>query len=132
MKKINKILSLIMAVLLMCLSMVCVSAEDIIGYNEYIIFHEDAIEIGYSIGIDEEIIPMMANGCSNYDYQDYTMNQLKVEMGWTLRMNGDNDHYKIYEGGTLIGEYHTGRNTGQQPHFHLSATPGVHYILGGI
>ena len=80
----------------------------------------------------QELMPIMARGCSNYDYDGYTMNQLKVEKGWTLRMDGDVYHYIIYSGGTAIGKYHTGLNNGQDPHFHLNAYPGVHYILGGI
>lgn len=38
---------------------------------------------------------------------------------------------RFFSGSTYIGMYHTGRNNGQQPHFHLATTPGVHYILGG-
>ena len=34
----------------------------------------------------QELVPVMARGCSNYDYNSYTMNQLKIEKGWTLRM----------------------------------------------
>lgn len=85
-----------------------------------------------NVVIEQELVPVMARGCSNYDYDSYTMNQLKIEKGWKLRMDGDLDHYIIYSGGTAVGKYHTGRNNGQDPHFHLFATPGVHYILGGI
>lgn len=38
MKKTNKILNLVMAMIFMCLSMVCVSAEDIAENDEYIEF----------------------------------------------------------------------------------------------
>ena len=55
----------------------------------------------------QELMPMMARGCSNYDYDGYTMNQLKVEKRMDIA-------------------------DGQDPHFHLNAYPGVHYILGGI
>lgn len=73
MKKKNRIFSLVMAVLFMCLSMVCVSAEDVIVYDEYIELFgnditvnesEEAIEIAVSVGIDEEIIPTAANRCT--------------------------------------------------------------------
>ena len=52
----------------------------------------------------QELVPVMARGCSNYDYNSYTMNQLKIEKGWTLRMDGDVDHYIIYSGGTAVGK----------------------------
>ena len=73
MKKTNKILNLVMAMILMCLSMVCVSAEDIAENDEYIEFFEndiivntseDAVEIVDSIDNNEEIMPMAANGCT--------------------------------------------------------------------
>lgn len=46
--------------------------------------------------IEEELEPMAAAGCSNYDYINYTMNTLKDQNGWKLRMDGDLDHYKIF------------------------------------
>ena len=43
-------------------------------------------------------------------------------------MNGDTDHYIIYSGGNAVGEYHTGRNNGQDPHFHLFSNEyNIHY-----
>lgn len=74
MKKTNKILNLVMAMIFICLSMVCVSAEDIAENDEYIEFFEnditvnaseEIIKIDDSIGIDEEIMPMAANECEN-------------------------------------------------------------------
>ena len=76
MKKTNKILSLVMAMVLMCLSMVCVSADDIIASDEYIGVLEDVIflnkseeflEVDDNVGVDEEMTPMIATRCYNYD-----------------------------------------------------------------
>ena len=61
--------------------------------------------------ITPELVPVMARGCSNYDYDSYMMNQLKIEKGWTLRMDGDADHYIIYSGGNAVGKYHIGQTT---------------------
>ncbi len=109
------------SILLSFLAGITVSAFEL---NEDLIIEDSSPE--------EELMPMAAAGCSNYDYENYTMNQLKVENGWTLRMDREVDHYKIYSGGDCIGLYHTGRNNGQQPHFHLNTTSGVHYILCGL
>lgn len=79
MKKTNKFLSLIMAMLFMCLSMVCVSAEDVIVYDEWIEFlgnditvneFEEAIEIVDSVGNNEEIMPMAAGECGEEDDEE--------------------------------------------------------------
>jgi len=128
MKNIKKYISLflILAMMICSITVFYVSAAQTTGETE-----TTATETENAI-VEHELVPVMARGCSNYDYDSYTMNQLKIEKGWTLRMNGDADHYIIYSGGNAVGEYHTGRNNGQDPHFHLYAYPGVHYILGGI
>ena len=72
-----------------------------------------------------ELMPMMARGCSNYYYyhRGMDMDAVAAECGWS--MNGK----YIYQNGVEIGRYDNGSN-GQDPHFHLYSTPGVHYILG--
>ena len=63
MKKTNKILSLVMAMILMCLSVVWVYAEDITIHDEYMEFYEICDDVEHSNG-DVELSPLTAEECS--------------------------------------------------------------------
>lgn len=87
---------------------------------------DEVINSNSVLGSEEnELSPLSANaGCSNYDYQGMTMAAVCSQNGWS--MSGNN----IIDGsGATIGRYDPCTNSHQEPHFHLNATPGVHYIL---
>lgn len=64
MKKTNKILSLIMAMILACLTVVCVYAEDITADRyEYIDIIESQWVVARNVSGEYELIPLAANSC---------------------------------------------------------------------
>ena len=65
MKKTNKILSLAMAMLIAIISVVCISADDVIINDEYIAFFENGIATDE---FEEELMPLAAGGCSETLY----------------------------------------------------------------
>lgn len=87
MKKINKILSLVMAVLFMCLSMVYVSAGDIIDGVETVIYDEFDIIV---VTNEDEIEPLAAVRCDNY-WNGQPYNAKKVSDSYLIQ-NGIDPH----------------------------------------
>ena len=65
MKKTNKILSLAMAMVIAIISVVCISADDVIVNDEYIAFFENDIAADE---FEEELMPMAASRCSETLY----------------------------------------------------------------
>ena len=126
MKRTNKILSLVMSVVLMCLTAAYINANGIMLENGRVLL--DAELQAYQLFISEEeideLMPHIASGCSDYYYyyRGMDIDAVVAERGWSMQGK------YIYENGVEIGRYDDGSN-GQDPHFHLYSEPGVHYIL---
>ncbi len=76
MKKTRRLLSLIMAAVMLTLYMVTgVWAEDVIITDDVIgVIEPVTVEDIEIIGSDEELIPMMASDCDDIDYEYYSQN----------------------------------------------------------